>query len=531
MSKASPFFEPTVVATSDSLAVLHLKRDLLTPTILRSYDDEGIGYAEGKVTTTRYGNYPHTTLIGQPWGSQIKASKVDTGTRGRVGLHAERGQKRKRGGSSSSRRDETLAGDEDSGLRERRVQDTQSKETKAAIPADSGFCHLLPPTPEVWTASLPHRTQVVYTPDYSYVLQRLRVTPGTSLIEAGAGSGSFTHAAARAVFNGHPTNETLNGRHSVPTKPSTQNAPPGQTAGKVWSFEFHEPRMLSLQQEIREHGLEDIVTITHRDVYEHGFTLTTTGSPQPPINASAIFLDLPAPWLALRHLTRAPSSPLNPSCSVHLCTFSPCIEQVHRTVSALRSLGWLDVEMVEVSARRIEVRRERIGLQEEGLRGVNATPATVEEAIERLKEVEGRDRSYHHGMTVKALNDGIEAAADMGQPAEEEEYISKQQRLQNIKDRQADRKLYKEGRLVHRSESELKTHTSYLVFAVLPREWTEDDERRAQAEAVEGRAEVEKLEKVMSKRQMKRNAKVAAGGNKDLEMEMKWQLNGGDEEN
>ncbi|KAL9578425.1 MAG: hypothetical protein Q9212_005721 [Teloschistes hypoglaucus] len=529
MSKASPFFEPTVVATPDSLAVLHLKRDLLTPTILRSYDDEGIGYAEGKVTTTRYGNYPHSTLIGQPWGSQIKASKVDTGTRGRVGLHAERGQKRKRGGSSSSRRDETLAGEEDAELHEHGVQ---TKETKAAIPADSGFCHLLPPTPEIWTASLPHRTQVVYTPDYSYVLQRLRVTPGTSLIEAGAGSGSFTHAAARAVFDGYPTKETANGRDSVPPKPSTHNAPPGHTTGKVWSFEFHEPRMLSLQREIQEHGLENIVTITHRDVYELGFALPhTAASPKPPINASAIFLDLPAPWLALRHLTRAPSSPLNPSSSVHLCTFSPCIEQVHRTVSALRSLGWLDVEIVELSAHRIEVRRERIGLQEEGLRGVNATPATVDEAIKRLKEVEGRDRSYHHGMTTKALNDGIEpTAGGTGQSAEdgEEEYISKQQRLQNIKDRQADRKLYKEGRLVHRTESELKTHTSYLVFAVLPREWTEEDERRAQTEAVEGRTEVEKVEKVMSKRQMKRNAKVAAGGNKDLEMEMKWRLDGGD---
>ncbi|KAI4240138.1 MAG: hypothetical protein LQ352_007708, partial [Teloschistes flavicans] len=258
MSKPSPFFEPTTVATPDSLAVLHLKRDLSTPTILRSYDDEGIGYAEGKVTTTRYGNYPHTTLIGQPWGSQIKASKVDTGTRGRVGLLAERGQKRKRGGSSSSRRDEALAGDEDAGLEEPRAETTQPKETKAAVPADSGFCHLLPPTPEIWTASLPHRTQVVYTPDYSYVLQRLRVTPGTSLIEAGAGSGSFTHAAARAVFNGYPADDTVNGRHNPPTQPSTHKAPPGQIAGKVWSFEFHEPRMQSLQQELREHGLQDI---------------------------------------------------------------------------------------------------------------------------------------------------------------------------------------------------------------------------------------------------------------------------------
>ena len=39
--------------------------------------------------------------------------------------------------------------------------------------------------------------------------------------------------------------------------------------------------------------------------------------------------------------------------------------------------------------------------------------------------------------------------------------------------------MFKEGRLVHRTEPELKTHTSYLVFAVLPREWTGEDEERA----------------------------------------------------
>ena len=52
--------------------------------------------------------------------------------------------------------------------------------------------------------ALPHRTQVVYTPDYSYILQRLKVRPGSRIIEAGAGSGSFTHASARAVFSGYP---------------------------------------------------------------------------------------------------------------------------------------------------------------------------------------------------------------------------------------------------------------------------------------------------------------------------------------
>ena len=34
---------------------------------------------------------------------------------------------------------------------------------------------------------------------------------------------------------------------------------------------------------------------------------------------------------------------------------------------------------------------------------------------------------------------------------------------------------------MHRSEPELKTHTSYLVFAVLPRAWSEEDEEIARA--------------------------------------------------
>ncbi|KAL8870479.1 MAG: hypothetical protein Q9174_003491, partial [Haloplaca sp. 1 TL-2023] len=207
MSQPSPFFSPTAAASADSLAILQLKRDLLTPTILRAYDDEGIGYAEGKVTTTRYGNYPHSTLIGQPWGSQIRASKVDTGTRGRVGQHEGQGQKRKRGEASSSPRNGSVVADQDGAPIPQDGTSTHVKPLRTAVPADTGFCHLLPPTPETWTYGLPHRTQVVYTPDYSYILQRLRATPGTSIIEAGAGSGSFTHAAARAVYNGNPPKE------------------------------------------------------------------------------------------------------------------------------------------------------------------------------------------------------------------------------------------------------------------------------------------------------------------------------------
>ena len=355
--------------------------------------------------------------------------------------------------------------------------------------------HLLPPTQEIWTASLPHRTQVVYTPDYSYILHRLRARPGTVLIEAGAGSGSFTHAAARSVYNGNQNSRT----HDYSTKNSQE-----KRWGKVWSFEFHQQRAEKLREEIKEHGLDGTVALTYRDVCQDGFVPDET--PASELRADAIFLDLPAPWLALKHLTRtSTSSPLSPTTAVHLCTFSPCIEQVQRTINTLRTLGWVEIEMVEIAAHRVEVRRERVGLAEEGLRGVNDSPASVDEAVGRLREVEGRSRVYHD-----EGNENYQQAT-----ATEKAQVSKQQRLENIRNALEGRKLYKEGRLIHKAEPELKTHTSYLVFAILPREWSEEDEKLAQ-ERWPAKVEVkEERGGPMSKRQRKKEAKVKAGGNKE----------------
>ena len=63
---------------------------------------------------------------------------------------------------------------------------------------------------------------------------------------------------------------------------------------------------------------------------------------------------------------------------------------------------------------------------------------------------------------------------------------SRQDRLRGIQEALKSRKIYKEGRLVHRTESDMKTHTSYLVFAVLPREWSEEDEAAAEARMADG---------------------------------------------
>ena len=423
-----------------------------------------------------------------------------------------KGKKRKRGddhGIEGRGHDQVGAGEAEQEARHGTIDERITAPQKAAVTASTGFVHLLPPTPEIWTSSLPHRTQVVYTPDYSYILHRLRARPGSVLIEAGSGSGSFTHAAARAVFNGYFDNPSRGGKGR----------------GKVWSYEFHEQRMQKLRQEITDHGLDGIVEITHKDVCQDGFSVDND-TVSSNLCANAIFLDLPAPWLALKHLTRSsmsgttpsqlddvntsPSnSVLDPTSSVYLCTFSPCIEQVQRTISTLRKMGWLDIETVELSCKRLETRRERVGLQEEGLRGVNSSPATVDEAVERLRDFESRSRIFHNDE--EGSPDSASATAQ----------LSKQQRLSNIRDALEGRKLYKEGRLVHRAEQELKMHTSYLVFAILPREWSLEDELRAQEKWPGKVAQAECRDGApMSKRQMKRAAKAKAGGNKAFEMEI-----------
>ena len=214
---ASPFLSPGARTQQHDLAILQLKRDHLLPTIISTSGDnpapaeENDGrngeetYKKGRVCVSRFGFFPHSTLVNQPWGVQVRASEVDTGSRG------TKSKKRKRedielGGNDGAGRQ--LTEEERASLDADRdgcdITGNILMSDGRAVPAPSGFTYLLPPTPERWSQCLPHRTQVVYPRDYSYILQKMRVRPGDHVIECGAGSGSFTHAAARAVYNGVP---------------------------------------------------------------------------------------------------------------------------------------------------------------------------------------------------------------------------------------------------------------------------------------------------------------------------------------
>jgi tRNA (adenine57-N1/adenine58-N1)-methyltransferase len=87
--------------------------------------------------------------------------------------------------------------------------------------------------------------------------------------------------------------------------------------------------------------LDNIITVTWRDIYKDGFQIKG--------KANAVFLDLPSPWLAIDSANEA----LVPNGKI--CTFSPCIEQVQRNCTALRKANFLDLYTVECLLRPYEI--------------------------------------------------------------------------------------------------------------------------------------------------------------------------------
>lgn len=263
----SPFLVAPPAITTDSTcpSIVHLKRDHHLALTVRPAPSDG---SPAPVLQTRFGEFPHSSLAGLPYGSQVRARPTP-----RTANNA--GRKRKRAAADSSSTPSTPA------------VDSGADKTDEPEPSGTGFIHVLAPTAELWTASLPHRTQVVYTPNSSYILHQIGVRPGSVIIEAGAGSGSFTHAAVRAAYSGYPDGRELD----------EGEAPRAKRFGKVWSFEFHKERAGKLKEEIQAHGLDGLVQITHKDVCKDGFLVPgdNEGDMKSP-QANAVFLDLPAPW-------------------------------------------------------------------------------------------------------------------------------------------------------------------------------------------------------------------------------------------
>lgn len=354
-----------------------------------------------------------------------------------------------------------------------------------------GFVFLLRPSPEMWTLALPHRTQILYAPDMAFIAAHLGLGPGARVIEAGTGSGSFTHFLARTVGRKHEQTGGWGWKGGPQRKRRQQERNQGRKAGsgeqqdgddneggggagdddddddddeeeeeveaeakepgdeaerdmlgllgtapdphvsprqgRVWSFEFHAGRATQAYQEFLAHGLVDkiepgaadlgdstttttthphsrgkTVSLRHRNVIKDGFGLEDC--------ADAVFLDVPAPWDAVRHAAKA----LRRDVACRICCFSPCVEQVLKTVAALREVDggggggggggatsnsssseggaeaggeaaaarWTDIETYECLMRTHMSVKVGPGQYHE--------MKPISEAIERIKEVEAR---------------------------------------------------------------------------------------------------------------------------------------------
>jgi tRNA (adenine57-N1/adenine58-N1)-methyltransferase len=193
----------------------------------------------GNAFNSRYGDYPHSDLVGIPYGSKVAS---------RTG---------------------------------------------------KGFVHILRPTPELWTLALPHRTQILYLADIAFITSWLYIRPGSVVVEAGhfvptplASRISiptyFFQALARRL-SPIQSRERLAPPGTYFHTNSTRRGRPRLRALILTRFGLSHthnplPYLHVSSEEFARHGISDIVTLTHRNVCKNGFTVTDTAdSGMPPL--------------------------------------------------------------------------------------------------------------------------------------------------------------------------------------------------------------------------------------------------------
>ena len=357
--------------------------------IFESFNDLNFVYAKpGDIFSNRNGHFHHNDFIGQPYGCKIRSHNMD-------------------------------------GL---------------------GFLYLLRPTPELWTRSLPHRTQIVHELDASMIIHYLELRPNMIVCESGTGSGAMSHAILRSI------------------------AP----CGKLHTYEFNGMRATKAKKEFVEHGIGHLVQVYHRDVCgkvtllnnttkkqcklsidlasssnggDDGNTATTNktdvdvdddgrgGFLLGQAKAHAIFLDLPEPWLAVPHAAYT----LRPNGRIG--TYSPCVEQTQRTCAALRQHGFH-------SLRTVEARLQEYFVSEVDM---ECPPFTCTPPNIMTDAVLSVEKARINGEAVVPISSKVTDNGGVDLPVGRED---------NGKKRKVTNKI-----LCARPFSQMRGHTAYLTFA------------------------------------------------------------------
>ncbi len=163
---------------------------------------------------------------------------------------------------------------------------------------------------------LPRTTQILYPKDIGFIFVTMGIGPGQTVMEAGTGSGSMTIALAYAVG----------------------------PAGRVISYEVKPDVQNLARKNVTRFGFEARVEFKLRDIQE-GFDET---------DADAFFLDVPNAYDYLHQVRRA----LKPG--GFLCCLLPTMNQVEKTLIALRQANFAFIEVCEMLLRFYQAEPSRL---------------------------------------------------------------------------------------------------------------------------------------------------------------------------
>lgn len=166
---------------------------------------------------------------------------------------------------------------------------------------------VLRPSKKDYLLKLPRSTQIIYPKDAASILVWANVKPGDRVLEAGTGSGGLTMFLAEAVG----------------------------ADGVVYGFDVREDALEKTRRNLEAVGLLDRVKLRLGNVLE-GVDIS---------DLDAVILDLPTPWVAAPVLKR------NLKPDGFFVSFSPTVNQVEKTVSALLESGFVMVEAFELIQR------------------------------------------------------------------------------------------------------------------------------------------------------------------------------------
>ncbi|MFH0848922.1 MAG: tRNA (adenine-N1)-methyltransferase [archaeon] len=171
--------------------------------------------------------------------------------------------------------------------------------------------YVFKPTIDDHVARMQRPTQILYYKDIAIVLLRLGLHCGSTVIEAGTGSGAMTVALAEAV----------------------------RPEGHVYTYDIRSDLIEVARRNILRVGLEKYVTMRNMDA-RMGFEEK---------GVDAVFLDLSEPW----DVVEAAHSALSPG--LPIASFSPTINQVEKMVTALKAKGFVAIQSIECFVRELRV--------------------------------------------------------------------------------------------------------------------------------------------------------------------------------